>query len=157
MFSVLGNTIQTPERPERPVTEVVSLDAGSCADGILALDLWDWVIEVLERVQGDLTREQTPRKHINNQTKIHIKRDDLDLVNVDYVSTNAKSCRSGAMFNIFEDNEAVINMIIKGRSPTMRHVSRTHRVALDCFSLGSTLTQKSKSSMLTPKTKSQTY
>ena len=25
----------------------------------------------------------------------------------------------------------MINMIIKGRSPTMRHVSRTHRVALD--------------------------
>ena len=32
---------------------------------------------------------------------------------------------------IFEDNEAVIKMIIKGRSPTMRHFSRTHRVALD--------------------------
>ena len=32
---------------------------------------------------------------------------------------------------IFEDNEAVFMMIIKGRSPTMRHVSRTHRVALD--------------------------
>ena len=36
------------------------------------------------------------------------------------------------LFN-FVDNEAVIKMIIKGRSPTMRHVSRTHRVALDCF------------------------
>ena len=32
---------------------------------------------------------------------------------------------------IFEDNEAVIGMTMKGRSPTMRHVSRTHRVALD--------------------------
>ena len=32
---------------------------------------------------------------------------------------------------MFEDNEAVIKMIIKGRSPTMRHVSRIHRVALD--------------------------
>ena len=31
----------------------------------------------------------------------------------------------------FEDNEAEIKMIMKGRSPTMRHVSRTHRVALD--------------------------
>ena len=30
-----------------------------------------------------------------------------------------------------ETNEAVIKMIIKGRSSTMRHVSRTHRVALD--------------------------
>ena len=35
------------------------------------------------------------------------------------------------LYCMFEDNEAVIKMIIKGRSPTMRHVSRTHRVALD--------------------------
>ena len=34
-----------------------------------------------------------------------------------------------ALLYVFEDNEAVIKMIIKGRSPTMRHVSRTHRVA----------------------------
>ena len=32
---------------------------------------------------------------------------------------------------IFEDNAAVIHMIIKWRSPTWRHVSRTHRVDLD--------------------------
>ena len=35
------------------------------------------------------------------------------------------------MLYVFKDNEAVIKMIIQGRSPTMRHVSRTHRVALD--------------------------
>ena len=32
---------------------------------------------------------------------------------------------------MFEDNEAVIKMILGERSPTMRHVSRTYRVALD--------------------------
>ena len=51
--------------------------------------------------------------------------------NVDCVSSNAKSSFFGTILFIFEDNEAVIKMIIKGRSPTMRHVSRTHRVALD--------------------------
>ena len=35
------------------------------------------------------------------------------------------------MLYIFEDNETVNKMIIKGRSPTMEHVSRTHRGALD--------------------------
>ena len=35
------------------------------------------------------------------------------------------------MLYIFDANEAVIKMIIKGRSPTVRHVSRTHIVALD--------------------------
>ena len=39
--------------------------------------------------------------------------------------------RQEALLYVFEDNEAVIRMINKGRSPTMRHVSRTHRVALD--------------------------
>ena len=41
------------------------------------------------------------------------------------------SSRKEALLYIFEDNEAVIKMILKGRSPTVRHVSRTHRVALD--------------------------
>ena len=36
-----------------------------------------------------------------------------------------------ALLYVFEDNEAAIKMITKGRSPTMRHVSRAHRVALD--------------------------
>ena len=36
-----------------------------------------------------------------------------------------------AVLYVFEDNEAVIKMIRKGRVPTMRHVSRIHRVALD--------------------------
>ena len=35
------------------------------------------------------------------------------------------------MLYVFEDKEAVMKMSINGRSPTMRHVSRTHRVALD--------------------------
>ena len=45
--------------------------------------------------------------------------------------SNVNSSHQEALLYIFEDNEAVIKMIIKGRSPTMRHVSRTHRVALD--------------------------
>ena len=36
-----------------------------------------------------------------------------------------------ALLYIVEDNEAVIKIIIEGRSPTMRHVSRTHKVVLD--------------------------
>ena len=35
------------------------------------------------------------------------------------------------LLSVFEDNEAVIKMIIKGRSPTMRHVSRTDRFTID--------------------------
>ena len=51
--------------------------------------------------------------------------------NIDSVPSNFQSSRQEALLSVFEDNEAVIKMIIKGRSPTMRHVSRTDRVALD--------------------------
>ena len=60
---------------------------------------------------------------------MHGKIDDLD--NVDFISSNVNSPRREALFYIFEGNEAVIKMIIKERSLTMRHVSKTHRVALD--------------------------
>ena len=52
------------------------------------------------------------------------------LNSVDCVPSNVHFSHQEALLYVFEDNEAVIKMIIKGRSPTMRHVSRTHRVAL---------------------------
>ena len=51
--------------------------------------------------------------------------------NIDIIPSNVNAFRQEALLYVFEDNEAVIKMIIKGRSPTMRHVSRTHRVAVD--------------------------
>ena len=50
---------------------------------------------------------------------------------IDSVPSIVQSSRQEALLYVFEDNGAVIKMIIEGRSPTMRHVSRTHRVALD--------------------------
>ena len=52
------------------------------------------------------------------------------LSNLDYVTTNAHYSH-GTQLYIFEDNELVLKMIIRGRSPMMRHASRTHSVALD--------------------------
>ena len=110
-------------------SEIISLDAGLRMDGIPALDLWDLIVTVLhgntnqsKQVQGDLSTSLTRKK-------IPGKIDDLN--NVDLVSSNVNSSHKEAMLYIFEDNEAVIKMIITGRSPTMRHVSRTLRVALD--------------------------
>ena len=45
--------------------------------------------------------------------------------------SNVQSANREALLYVFEDNEAVMKMIMKGRSPTMRNVSRTHGVALD--------------------------
>ena len=77
--------------------------------------------------QGHLSRNTTLHMKNQNPTK-HVN---LDLNNVDHVSSYVRSSRFGAMLYVFEGNAALIKMIIKVRSPTMRHVSRTHRVALD--------------------------
>ena len=74
------------------------------------------------------------------------------LSDIDCVPSNVQFSHQEALFYVFEDNEAVIKMIIKGRSPTLRHVSRTHRVALDWLSIELTWIQKSQSNKLTPKT-----
>ena len=65
------------------------------------------------------------------RTQIPNTNTNLDLTNIDHVSSSGTHSGSNAMLYVFEDNEAVINKVIEGRSPTMRHVSRTHRVALD--------------------------
>ena len=52
-----------------------------------------------------------------------------DLDNADFIPSNVNSSHQEALLYVFEDNETVIKMIRKGGSPTVRHVSRTHRVS----------------------------
>ena len=66
---------------------------------------------------------------MNGENKSHNKIDAMQ--DIDSVPSTVQSASREALLYVFEDNEAVIKMIMKGRSPTMRHVTRTHRVALD--------------------------
>ena len=124
-------------------SEINSLDAGFRMDGLLALDLWDIVIEVF------CSTNSTVQPNHTSSQETDVKRSQL--CDVDYVHTNTHSSRIESQLCIFADNEAVIKMFIKGRSPTMWHVSRTDRVAFDW------LFDKINSIMLTPKTNSQTF
>ena len=93
-----------------------------------ALELWDLMFSVLENVSrvsdGSGKFESDDHKHHKSRNKIDVTRD------IDSVPSNVQSACQEALLHVFEDNEAVIKMMIKGRSPTMRHVSRTHGVAL---------------------------
>ena len=110
-------------------SEIISLDTGLRLDGLLALELWDLIFYVLGNVSrvsdGSGQPESDDHKHHKSHSKIDVVKD------IDLVPSNVQSANREALLYVFEDNEAVIKMIIKGRSPTMRHVSRTHRVALD--------------------------
>ena len=118
-------------------SEIISLDAGLRMDGLTALDQMgcgDGSVTFLEehrQAAGNRLRKKVRSTSSNTKLKRRGNRDVDELSNVDHVVTNESSPQCGAQLYIFEDNEAVIKMIIKGRSPTMRHVSRTHRVALD--------------------------
>ena len=107
-------------------SEIISLDTGLRLDGLLALELWDLIVSVLGNVSRVSDRTGKP---VNGKNKSHNKIDVFQ--DIDSVPSNVQSESREALLYVFEDNEAVIKMIMKGRSPTMRHVSRTHRVALD--------------------------
>ena len=135
-------------------SEIISLATGLRLDGLPALELWDLIVSVLGNVSRVSDRSGKPEsddhKHHKSHNKIDVMKD------IDAVTSNVQSARQEALLYVFEDNVAVIKMIIKGRSPTMRHVSRTHRVALDWLFDRINLDPNSKSNTSTPKTNSQT-
>ena len=108
-------------------SEIISLDTGLRLDGLPALELWDIIVSVFGNICHISDRTGQPVN--GGKNKSHIKIDVMQ--DIDSVPSNVQSASQEALLYVFEDNEAVIKMIMKGRSPTMRHVSRTHRVALD--------------------------
>ena len=98
-------------------------------DGLPALELWDLIVSVLGNISRVSDRSGKPESDKSKHYKSHNQIDAMK--DIDAVPSNVQSARQEALLYVFEDNEAVIKMIITGRSPTMRRVFRTHRVALD--------------------------
>jgi hypothetical protein len=113
--------------------EVIALDAATRMEGIPALGLWEMVLEVFPDHSHSNNTTTTPHpvsakgiqrnQHHSNTTKFDTNQHN----DIDYVPSNIPVPRGLALLMIFEDNEAVIKMAIKGRSPHMQHVPRTHR------------------------------
>ena len=59
--------------------------------------------------------------------------DHVFLERVYHVPRNIPDNSFPARLYMFKDNEAVIRMIVKDRRPNVRHVSRTHRIDLECL------------------------
>ena len=138
-------------------SEIISLDSGLRLDGLPALDLWDVVIGLLRTTKDNIQPGHTSSGKLEKTQPNHASSGKLEYVQpnstfydsktktqsvnrkqkvdrlgeVDHVPTDTRSSQGESQLYTFEDNEAVTKMIIKGMSPTMRHFSRTHRVALD--------------------------
>ena len=105
--------------------EVIALDASLRMEGLPALILWDIVITVFH-VHPQIERSCNHGIPGITNPSIHEQ-----LLNVDYIPCNLSTQNDLSKLIVFEDNQAVITMTKKGRSPNMRHVPRTHRVNLD--------------------------
>ena len=97
-------------------SEIISLDAGLRLDGIPALDLWALIVLVLGNTtqNNDRTVRPVVCPHTNHGRK-QSRRVINNLDNVDVVHSNVQSSHQEALLYVFEDNEAVIKIIIKGK------------------------------------------
>ena len=95
-------------------SEIISLDTGLRLDGLLALELWDLIVSVLGKVSSVSDRSGQPDSDVHKRHKSQKKIDVME--DIDSVPLNVQSARQEALLYVFEDNGAVIKMIIKGRS-----------------------------------------
>lgn len=102
--------------------EVISLDAGLRMEGIPSLALWEEVVEVCNG------KKSLPSFPTRGETHAGVKDSNQD---IGYVPCNVPKSKGIAKLAILEDNDPIIKMREKGRSPNLRHVARTPRVDLD--------------------------
>ena len=101
-------------------------------EGCPALDFWDIVVSVFfpNHVSHPKVKADTHTISGDIIDDIDISAIEKILTTVDNVPTTLPTNRHADLV-VLEDNDAVIKMCITGRSPNMRHISRTHRVDLD--------------------------
>ena len=93
-------------------SEIISLDTGLRLDGLPALELWDLIVSVLGNVSRVSDGSGQPDSDVHKRHKPHKKIDVMK--DIDAVPSKVQSARQEASLNVFEDNEAVIKMIMKG-------------------------------------------
>ena len=96
-------------------SEIISLDAGLRLDGIPALDLWDLIVLVFGNTtqNHDRTGQPVVGRDTSHEPSKQSRRMFNVLNNVDRVPSNVQFSHQEALLYVFEDNEAVIKMIIK--------------------------------------------
>ena len=91
----------------------ISLDTGLRLDGLPALELWDLIVSVLGNVSRVSERLGNPENEDHKSHKSHNKIDVME--DIDSVPSNVQSACQEALLYVFEDNEAVIKMIIESQ------------------------------------------
>ena len=123
---------QTAVSDNSTESEIISLDAGLRMGWMPALDLWYTVIEILRSTNNNVQPKHTSHQEIgadlDSKTKAqHVKRkQQIEQLNeVDYVPhQHTHSSQGESQLCIFQDNEAVIKMIIVEKFKANREESQ---------------------------------
>mgnify|MGYP003321115593 CR=1 FL=1 len=93
-------------------------------DGLPCLSLWSQIIDVLhpELAPCDPKGSAVPAARLY---------DIISLEFSDWVPPSLPQLRKEPKLVFVEDNDAVLKMCVKGRAPTLKLCSRTHRIDLD--------------------------
>ena len=94
-------------------------------NGLPALQFWECVMQTLNLHRSSVQREAEARCHCT-----HLQRS-LFFENIDHGLATILRLSSTNTTYLLEDTAAVIEMIMKGLSPSWRHGTRTHGVDLD--------------------------
>jgi len=109
-------------------SELISLDAALRMEGIPALALWELVIDVFHPLPVSAANAVPKQAYPALGSPVTIYD---ELLAVDYVPCNIPEPNGRAILVLLEDNDPVIQILIKGRNTTLRHVPRVHRVNID--------------------------
>merc|ERR1711938_512425 len=101
--------------------EIIALEAGMRTEATPMLILWELAIDVF-------AKDAPPRSNMGYLPQPRTLEDMLS--QVDYVPPTVPLPSGRAKLIILEDNDAVIKMCLKQRTPAMRHVTRTHQLDL---------------------------
>ena len=115
--------------------EFVALDAALRMEGLSSLQFWELVVSVFS--QGESSKGC--HGHLTAPgDRLRMKQKDQgglmhgsyaqDPFNVDFVPPSFPYSKGNCRLYLFEDNEPVIKMSIKGRAPQFRQMPRTHRI-----------------------------
>ena len=100
--------------------EIISLEMAIRMVGYPLLQLWDEILAVMTKA-----KRRTPDPELRRLNSLEAISNSID-----HVPTTCPEPGNGKLV-VLEDNDAVIKMLMKGRSDKMRHVPRTHRINLD--------------------------
>ena len=109
-------------------SDIIALAPGLRIDGSSALQFGECVLETLSSKPAKGNLECHKRERV---IQFLSQFDNCVFGSLDDVPANISNSAHPTQLYMFKDNVAVIQMINKGRSPNLKHVTRTHRAQLD--------------------------